>query len=220
MHRRTKFRLVILASFLIIGLIFVSCSDDDDDNGTGPTTDDGFMADIADFQDFANWEVIDYTVYPTNSSLLTGAHNGNNPDAARMVYKNPNAGVTSGEYDRESIILKETFTWSDGQKMPVDAGAFLAMVKRGGDYNSDGSGWEFLSLGADGSSIAARGYTAEDIGGCQSCHSAAIGDVGMDYVFDSPSEYAVPDGGEFDLFDNPTSWQKVDSLFGPDPLLD
>lgn len=53
---------------------------------------------------------------------------------------------------------------------------FEAMVKRGGDFNPEGGGWEYfkLSIGADGTTaIVARGgaeVTGITGGSCQTCH--------------------------------------------------
>ncbi len=218
MLRSTKVRQLIFTSFLALSLVIVGCSEDDDDPA-GPQTDEGFVAEAGDFSDYETWTQVDYTIYPAVAEKLGPAHSANNTSAARMIYTNPESGVTDGEYDQGSVVVKETFTWTDGTKVPAEAGAFLAMAKRGGDFNTDNGGWEYFKLGADAGEIASRGTTTEEIGQCQACHSAATGDFGMDWVFEHPAEYMVPEGEEFGIFDNPTSWQQIDSLFGPDPAL-
>ena len=217
MLRTIKFRQLIFISFLTLSLVIVGCSDDDD-KVTTPTVDEGFQAEASDFADFQTWEQIDYTIYPANENTLGGQHMANDPMVARMRYKNATTNLLDGEYDRGSIIVKETFMWTDGVKEPVEMGAFLAMTKRSGDFNSENGGWEYFDLGADGSDIAGRG--ADLMGGaCNQCHTAATGNLGTNFIFDHPSEYAVPEGGEFDVFSNPTSWEMIDSTFGPDPAL-
>lgn len=71
-----------------------------------------------------------------------------------------------------------------GKRLPkgtiVQLIPFEAMVKRGGKFNKEGRGWEFFSLGVNGTAttIMQRGgaevtnvFTGDS---CQTCHSAAV----------------------------------------------
>ncbi len=205
-----RFLTLLIALLLVISIGIVGCSDDDDDdNGI----DEGFIAAAEDFEGFEGWELIDYTIYPTALAELGPAHGASDPTVARMIYQNTTSEVVDGEYARGSVIVKETFMWDEnGEKEPVAAGAFLGMVKRAGEYNAEFDGWEYFMLGADGS-IVDRG--AADLGECQACHANA----NTDYIFDHPSEMILEDGGEWEYFEDGTTWELKDSQVGPDPLL-
>ena len=203
----TKLRLFtcLLLPLFALAFVITSCEDSDDD------VDNGFNATNSDFANFTTWEIIDYTVHPVNDAKLGGAH-GNNINSGRIIYQNSDAQMNGAEWADGSIFVKETFTWVDGEKTPAAAGAFLGMVKRGGEFNPDHGAWEYFMLDAAGE-IQTRGTA--DLGACQSCHETAA----VDYLFPHPSEHIVPAAAEWDVFEDALTWEKVDSQEGPDPFL-
>ena len=71
---------------------------------------------------------------------------------------------------------------------------FEAMVKRGGNFNPEGNGWEFFQLtaSAQGTHIVTRGgaEVANRFGGsCQGCHDAARS---FDFVCEGHGAAALP----------------------------
>jgi mono/diheme cytochrome c family protein len=167
---------------LLIGLIVIGC----DSNIPYPPAKE-FVAQQEDLADYKSWRAIDYSV--AFSPVLGPAHMGNDPNYARRVYIN-SAGMDGDEYTLGTILVKETFTWEDGIQKFAEMGGILAMAKRGGDFNPNGGGWEWLVLAPD-LSVAARGGEEVMDGACNSCHELAKGEGGMDYVFPHPAEYAA-----------------------------
>ncbi len=145
-----------------------------------------FVANKAMLTTFADWPLIDYAVGVSNP-FIGEAHSGLDPEFARAVYENgTSASIDGAEYPVGSIVVKETFTTSAGDKVHAAQGGVLAMVKRGGSFNPDSGGWEWLVMSAEGDLIA-RGANLMG-GACNGCHSKAAGDAGIDYVFNKPSE--------------------------------
>jgi len=126
---------LIIFALLIIGLFVVGCG-----KGAKPA----FVAKLDDFANYKTWQAIDYTVAP--NPALGEAHMGANPDYSRRVYINPSGKIEGDEYAIGTILVKETFTWEDGNKKFADMGGVLAMAKRGEDFNPDGGGWEWFAL--------------------------------------------------------------------------
>jgi len=102
------------------------------------------------------------------------------------------AAQSTGDFAMGSIIVKEVFNYrmtdNGPEKTLLEQGGLLAMVKRGGDFNSDHSGWEWFVLAPDLSSVVSQG--ADLMGGaCNVCHGKAGPEaMGMDYVFPKPTE--------------------------------
>jgi hypothetical protein len=132
--------------------------------GSG-SSDGGFIAFAADFQDYRSWQTFAYTA------------DGGTIHATGPVieYVNKHAPAGASEFPLGTIIVKydEAF----------DGGVF-AMVKRGGGYNANGAdGWEWFDLNApDGGTVNIiwRGVgppAGETYGGdptaCNVCHAAA-----------------------------------------------
>ncbi|MFN3821473.1 MAG: cytochrome P460 family protein [bacterium] len=208
--------LVFIAATFILGNL--GCSKDD-----GPPTradDTGFEATIQDFQNYAAWPKIDYTVYPVNSSILGAAHEGNVPTRVREIWMKTTGSPNDPTYSRGTIIVKETHGWTNGgEKTWPEMGGLLAMVKRGGTFNPTGGGWEYLMLSNDGRQILARGANLMD-GMCMSCHSLATGSVGKDFVFRHPSSVnLIASGSEWAYVRDIPTWERIDSTYGPDPFL-
>lgn len=104
---------------------------------------EAFVATPSTFANYKNWQVADNVIFPVNASLLGDAHQGNNSDYARWICADP-MEPANGEYPVGTVIAKETFSWSDGNKQYAEMGGLLAMVKCGGDFNPEGSGWEWF----------------------------------------------------------------------------
>lgn len=206
---------ILALTLAVSGLyLLVGCTSDDETTGTAPPAE--FIADLSDFQDYLTWDRADYTVYPTNLSILGPAHASSDSTMVRQVYSNTN--LASVDYQNGDIIVKETFSWSPTGGKDFTNGNLLAMVKRGGDFNPDNAGWEWFDLAPDLSAINAR--DANLMGGlCNGCHVLATGTLGTDYVFNHPAEYVVEAGTEIDFFTDAVTWQQVDSTFGTDPFL-
>jgi len=202
---RNKF-FVVLAISSMLFVFLLSCSKD----STSPQTPGEFVADAQAFVDFANWTMVEYTVAP--NPILGGAHMGNNPEYARIVYISKQKSGSS--YPQGTLVIKETFRWVSGQKEYAASGGLLGMAKRGGDFNQNNGGWEYFILNPADKSIVARGDTLMG-GACQGCHSAAQGNNGTDFVFNHPAEYVA----ELADFIDYANWARIDSAFGPDPLL-
>ena len=170
----------------LIGLLTSGCGED-----KSPTASEGFVAELKDFADYKSWEVIDYTV--SFHPILGAAHMGNQPEYSRRVYASPASTMREGEYPVQAIFLKETFTWEDGRQKFTEPAGILAMVKRGGDFNPNGGGWEWFDLAPDLSKIAGRGGEEMMGGMCNSCHAQAVAQGGVDQVFPHPREHIAED---------------------------
>ncbi len=91
------------------------------------------------------------------------------------VYWNAAPPRGSSEFPRCTIIVKET------EETDVTKRTVFAMVKRGGDYNSNGAGWEWFSLTDDADGTvqvlwgapqppAGETYANQAVGDCNGCH--------------------------------------------------
>ena len=170
-----------------------------------------YVASKASLMNYTDWTLTDYALGASNP-FIGGAHQGTNPEFARAVFQNEKAGMLSGnEYPQGTIIIKETFTTQDGDKVFAEMGGLLTMVKRGGDYNPDHNGWEWLALTPAGN-IAARSATLMG-GACNACHSKSADDFGIDYTFNKPSEFIATIA---DLQDY-KSWTLIDTTTGDSP---
>lgn len=194
-----------IAFSLLIGLFVVGCDLVD----TFPTPSSQFAAKLADFADYKSWQAIDYS--NAYSPILGPAHMGNNPDYARRVYINPSGKKEGDEYTPGTILVKETFTWEEDKQKFADMGGVLAMVKRGGNFNPDGGGWEWFELAPDLSQIEGQGGKEMMDGGCDSCHSQAKTQGGADYVFPHPKEYEASEA-DFSDYDK---WALIDEVSEP-----
>ncbi len=148
-----------------------------------------FIAELSDMANYMSWDEVDYSIGNTNE-FLAGIHQGNDDTFSRRVFSNPlasNLGA-DGEYPNGAILVKEVKTISSGNDEFAADGGLLAMVKRGGDFNTENNGWEWFALSSDMSEILARGANVME-NGCNSCHAAAeFQEGGADYVFLHPSE--------------------------------
>lgn len=183
--------------------------------GIGGRPSEAFEATDADFADYASWFLVDYTAGPVNAILGT-AHMGPDLSYSRLVWSNvdPALQTPEGEWPLGTRLVKETFTWVDGEKQLAAMGGVLAMAKRGGGFNPEGAGWEWFELRPD-ATIAMRGGAEMMMGMCNGCHAAANGDVGHDRSFKKPSDLLV----EADDFADYASWTRIGTAQGPNPFL-
>ena len=158
--------------FLVLGLI-ISC-----DNSTDSDYEDTeFIAELSDFENYTSWTQVVSNNGP--DPLLQTAH-GVNDTLTRNVYFKDNVSPSNGKYPRGTIIVKEL---RDAENNLT--GALTVMVKRGGDFNSAGNGWEWFMTATDLSTVMTQGDNATAGGGmCANCHSGAnVNNNGTDWVF-------------------------------------
>ena len=198
---------------VLILSIIVGCDEDSSD----PIQ--GYIASDSDFADYMTWNQQEYAIYPTYMDYLGPAHAGNDSSVVRMIYSETDITSPSGSFTQGTIIVKEVFNWNtSGTKDYLADGGLLGMVKRGADFNTAHGGWEWIILDPVTKEITDRG--ADLMGGaCNSCHAAAEGYGGADYVFLHPSELVIPAGDELTFFENSTDWEVMFMDNAPDPLL-
>ena len=179
-----------------------------------------FEAVIADFAGYTDWELVDYSTGLSNPGGLGEAHAARNDLFTRKTFKNAAAlNSSASEYDVGSILIKETFTYTDGpnglEKTITGPTGLLAMVKRGGDFNPDNNGWEWFMLEPDLSGVIAQGEMPNGAAGCNACHSKAETQMGgWDYTFPKPTEFVA----DSSLFSNYTSWDLIEFDENPSNL--
>lgn len=146
-----------------------------------------YIASNATFSNYKNWHLADY-VLGNHNPFIGAAHGNAQPDYVRAVFQNEKAHkmLHGAYYPIGSVIIKETFSTTKGIKKLADAGGVLAMVKRGGSFNPDHNGWEWLELTHEGK-ISKRSAELKN-GACNACHAKATGSAGIDYSFTKPSE--------------------------------
>lgn len=146
-----------------------------------------YIASNATFSNYKDWHLADY-VLGNHNPFIGAAHGSAEPDYVRAVFQNGKAYkmLHDAYYPVGSVIIKETFSTTKGIKKLADAGGVLAMVKRGGSFNPDHNGWEWLELSHEGK-ITKRSAELKN-GACNACHSKGTGAAGVDYSFTKPSE--------------------------------
>lgn len=140
-----------------------------------------FMADAADFDDYASWPLIGTETGP--DALIGGAHEGNNENATRKIYKKQlQARAVSGGwsgYPVGTLLLK---------RVDDEMGAIIgmtAMAKRGSGYDAENGDWEYFMMDVETEQLMSMGALPMCIG----CHSAAnTQGNGADYVFAHPDD--------------------------------
>ncbi len=196
MYLRTFTLLLLLFLILTSALIFTACSEDD--NSTDPA--DEFIASEADFDGWQNWTAVGFNKGPADN--LGQAHAGNDENATRWIYmKDMGDMPEGGEYPQGTIIVKEVLD-ADGSQIGL-----VAMVKRGGDFNSQYGGWEWFAW--DGGEMN-RGADLMN-NACNNCHAAAA----VDHVFSDIEGY----GASETLFDGYENWPIIAENQGPDEAL-
>ena len=155
---------------LVAGALAFSCSSATDE-------DEEFIATLADFSGYSSWTKVATEFGP--DALLMTAH-GTDDSLYRHIYFKDNQKASNGKYPVGTIIVKEL-----KDEMGALTGALTMMVKRGGDFNSDGDGWEWFMTSTDLTTVLTQGdnATAGD-GMCASCHTSAnVNSNGTDWVF-------------------------------------
>lgn len=159
---------------IILGLaVFVGCdsSTDSDDEVTE------FVAEPEDFSDYTSWTLV--ASEDGQDPLLMTAH-GVEDTLTRNVYIKDNESPSDGNYPKGTMIVKELRD-DDGNL----TGALTMMVKRGGNFNPDGNGWEWFMTSTDLTTVMTQGDNATAGGGmCANCHAGAnVNNNGVDWVF-------------------------------------
>jgi len=136
-----------------------------------------FVATLNDFQGYTSWTKVATSTGP--DPLLQAAHGANDP-LTRNVFIQDNAQPKNGRYPTGTLIVKELRDGMNGL-----AGGLTMMVKRGGDFNSSGNGWEWFMTSTDLTTVMTRGDNATAMDGmCASCHAGAnVNNNGIDWVF-------------------------------------
>ncbi len=136
--------------------------------------------DMAAFLDFANWEKVAENFGP--DPFLGQAH-GVKDSLHRIVWMNYRLKAFDGKYPTGMIIVKEL-----KDRNGNSVGPLTVMVKRGGNFNPDGNGWEWFMTSPARDTIMTRGDNSTAANGiCAGCHSQAnTGDNGVDWVFTRP----------------------------------
>lgn len=158
---------LMLSLSLILGstiLFLSSCENEKAEVITpdpNPTSSTEYVAADADFQGFRNWTVV------VQLSKAQSADGRAHTDAARTVWiKQANAvRDKNGQYPNGTVFVKEV----------LGGYGIVAMVKRGGTYNSAHNGWEWFHLDSAGK-ITSRNSSSV----CNNCHAQV---KNQDYAF-------------------------------------
>lgn len=133
-----------------------------------------FVAMASDFADFRNWGSLALGERPAQSET--------HPGGRLTVFANALPPAGRREFPVGTMLVKETLSKNQtGEK----ANRVFAMVKRGGNFNSEGAvDWEWFELveGPSGVAIGWRGvgpptaetYGGDPMGGCNGCHQMAL----------------------------------------------
>jgi hypothetical protein len=177
MNRKT---FLIFSALMVSSIVFFeSCSNDDDD--VAPPVNQEFVADNSTFADFMNWS-LDATAFGADPALGGMAHGGNDSTVVRNVYFKDGQAPVNGKYPQGTIIVKH----SNNPENTVNE--FTAMVKRGGNFNTEANGWEWFMLAPDGTiAVDAQGNPMRGAklmdNMCTMCHTMASS---KDFVFSKP----------------------------------
>lgn len=175
---------------------------------------DEFFAELAAFEDYKSWDLVDYSVGASNPAI-GGGHQGQNDAYARKVFANSNAMTFEGQvYSKGSIFVKEVTTWEGGEETFPGQLGLVAMVKRGGNFNTAHGGWEWFELEPDLRQVIGRGGDYRN-NGCNNCHTQATSPSGADYVFNHPSEFVAQNSD----FSDYQQWRLIDERNDDNPLL-
>ena len=159
----------LLLSAVVTVVLFACLSTGSDPN---PTT-------VDDFSDYVSWSKVNATtVTGDRRGDLGMAHGGQK--GFREIYVNAagkavSAGQADLPYPMGTILVKETYKRSGGQK--GDLRGLTVMIKREAGYDADNDNWEYLNV-SKSLKIKSQGR----INLCIKCHSIAFMD---DYVFTS-----------------------------------
>lgn len=128
---------------------------------------------IEDFKQYRDWKLVRTLLGP--DPFLGEAHGGG--AVFRSIYMSPaDARLVNGEFPPGTLFLKELRSNDAGTPGAV-TDALTVMVKRGGGFNPEGSGWEYFMTDTALTQTLMRGGHETM---CFGCHSAARD---KDFVF-------------------------------------
>ncbi len=160
-----------VAQVAVLAALAVACGSAPSSNEPGGGNDDDtvFLAFAKDFRGYHSWEAFDVT----EDADLIGIHDGST--VMEYINRLPPSGLS--EFPIRTIIVKE----ATGGTIPHE---IFAMVKRGGGFNRNLSGWEWFELenlndAEDSVKIIWHGfgppkgemYGGDDQSGCNTCHN-------------------------------------------------
>jgi len=171
-------------TYSVLALLFTgmltmqACKKDEPDPPAPPAPDPvQFVANNSSFEDWMNWPLVNELSGADPG--LGMAHGGNDETVTRRVYIKDGQTRVGGTFPQGTILVKH----SSNPDNTVDE--YTAMVKRGGNYDTDFNNWEYFMLtptaeiAVDGAGNPMRGNVL--MGGmCRSCHGGA---AAQDYVF-------------------------------------
>ncbi len=166
--KKTTF--IYLSVFALAGLMLIqSCKKDDD-------KEQEFIADNSSFSGFMGWS-LDATRLGADPALGGMAHGGNDSTVTRNIYFKDGQNPVNGKYPVGTVVVKRSTS-------PGGLDETTAMVKRGGNFDSDNGDWEYFMLMPNGSigednGMPMRGANLMN-GMCKGCHGAA---ASKDYIF-------------------------------------
>lgn len=139
-----------------------------------------FVATLSDFEGYQDWPKVATEFGP---DPLLGAAHGVDDSLYRHIYVKDHAKSMGGEFLKRTMIVKELRDKDDNI-----TGALTMLVKRGGNFNPAGNGWEWFMTSTDLTNVITQGDNATAGGGnCASCHAGAnVGSNGEDWVFTQP----------------------------------
>jgi hypothetical protein len=175
MKKATLFTFLVL---IMGGLAFMQSCDPDknDPPGGGGGGESEFIADNATFANWMTWTLRDTNAGP--DPALGTAHQGNDSTVTRYIYVRGDSMRIDSQFPVGTVIVKYTSNDSTINE-------YLAMVKRGNNYNPSFGNWEFFVLTSTGEIM--KDGNGDDLrgkglmgGACEACHSTA-GD--KDFIF-------------------------------------
>ncbi|MCB2211679.1 cytochrome P460 family protein [bacterium] len=210
----------VLAFLLMAALLaFVAACDDNGDDDSGVAPEMGFVAEDGDFANYDSWTRVEYAIAPANQNELGGfAHGATDTSVVRDVFTNNADGYSGGEWGEGTIFFKETHGFN-GTTPDFANGTYLAMAKRGADFDPNNGDWEYFMLDASASIMNRSGDNPDDFAGCIGCHASAQ----TDFIFEHPSSYMLEFDTDQEYIDFVTAamdeWEELETLNGPDPAL-
>lgn len=171
--KRKSFAVILLIIATVL-IIIQACKKDEEPEDTQPTE---FVADNSTFSGFMSWPLEATNIGP--DPALGATFPGNDMTVARNIYFKNGQDPVDGLYPQGTVIVKHSVNPA------LTVNEFKAMVKRGGNFNTAGNGWEWFILNPDGTiAVDDEGNPLRGAGlangDCISCHDAA---VAKDYVY-------------------------------------
>lgn len=133
------------------------------------------VKELVDFKNYASWKLVRTLLGP--DPFLGDAHGGG--QFHRSIYMFPaDAKLVNGQFPTGTMFLKELRKNDNGKPGDITE-ALTVMVKRGGNFDPQGSGWEYFMADNELKQTFLRGDSTS-AAMCFSCHSKA---KDLDYVF-------------------------------------